>query len=1179
MNLIELFDQNQQISQVAEPIQPNYRQLVTGLEGSARAVWLAGLFQKTQKSLIVVLANSQQLDSLNSDLSNLLDEDQVQNFPVAEVLAAELALSSPEFRSQRVITLDRLVHQKPTIVLTTLGGVQKILPAPTVFAQYTIALKTGDTVDLTDLIQKLVDMGYVRQKLVASPGEFAIRGDIIDIFPINASLPYRIELFDTEIDGLRSFDPETQRSIENLEQVQVLPASEVVLTVQQLKETGLKLQKKLDQRVPELENDPKLQQALQQKIQFVIDQLVQGQRPENIGLFLAEIFKKTATLLNYIQDDEVLLLDDYPRLQAQSRQHLAETAQWQTDLLEQGQILKTQKVEHDLMDDLRKDKHPRIYLSLFQKGMGRLHLDAIVNLKSRTPQKFFSQMPLVKTEMDRWLKEKATVVVLVAQAARLAKVSETFSDFEIHNLMTGINDIEPQRIQLVPGTLQSGFEIVDSKVVVLTEAELFNQPPKKKVRSLAIDNAERIKSYNDLKAGDYVVHVNHGIGKFMGTETMTVDGVKQDYLTILYQSNAKLFIPVTQLNLIQKYVASEGKTPRINKLGGTEWQKTKRKVASKIEDIADDLIELYAQRESERGFAFSPDNSYQQEFEDAFAYSETPDQLRSVAEIKQDMESNRPMDRLLVGDVGFGKTEVALRAAFKAVQDGKQVAFLVPTTILAQQHFETMQQRFTDFPVNIGVLSRFQTKAQTTETLQALKKGQVDIVVGTHRLLSQDVRFSDLGLLIIDEEQRFGVKHKERIKQLKANVDVLTLTATPIPRTLNMSMVGVRDLSVIETPPANRYPIQTYVMEQNPGAIHEAIAREMDRNGQVFYLHNRVGDIERTVEKLQALVPEATITYAHGQMGENQLENVIMSFINNEADVLVATTIIESGVDMPNANTIIVENADHYGLSQLYQLRGRVGRSNRVAYAYFTHQPDKVLTEVSEKRLQAVKDFTELGSGFKIAMRDLSIRGAGNLLGSQQHGFIDSVGYDLYSQMLSEAVAARKGKTAVKRTNSEIELKIEAYIPSAYIEDEQQKIEMYKRIRQVDSLETLDDISEDLVDRFGDYPQEVDYLLQVAKLKFLADQALIENISQNDKQLTLTLSSASFEAVQGEGIFQALAKTKMHAAVKDTNQKIAVRMTIQPKMTLDDWLTQLIAFVTDLAQQVTKTQPTPSRQV
>ncbi|WP_057002838.1 transcription-repair coupling factor [Agrilactobacillus composti] len=1168
MNLMELFDQSGQISQVADNLQPDFRQLVTGLEGSARSVWLAGLFQKAQRSILVVLANSQQLDYLNSDLSSLIDEDQIQTFPAAEVLAAETAFSSPEFRSQRVITMNRLVQDQPTIVLTTLAGIQKILPDPATFKQYAIEIDMESTVDPTDLTQKLGVMGYNRQKLVASPGEFALRGDIIDIFPINASLPIRIELFDTDVDSLRSFDPETQRSIEKLDQVEILPATELVLTKAQLTQAGDKLQAALDQRLLTLEQDPKLQQALGQQVQHVIDLLQSGERPENLGLFIHELLPKVHTLLDFLQPDDVVLVDDYTRLQEQNQAHIAETANWQTDLLDHGQIITAEKLDQDFLNQLKKDKRPRIYLSLFQKGMGRLRLDKISNLKARTPQKFFSQMPMIKTEMDRWRKDKATVVVLIAQAARLDKVANTFRDFEIDSLMTGPEGIEPQRVQLIPGVLQSGFEQPDNKVVVLTEQELFNQPPKKKVRSLAIDNAERIKSYNDLKPGDYVVHVNHGIGKFLGTQTMAVDGVKQDYLSILYQNNAKLFIPVSQLNLVQKYVASEGKSPHVNKLGGTEWQKTKRKVAARIEDIADDLIELYAQRAAEKGFAFSPDNAYQREFEAAFPYSETPDQLRSADEIKHDMESSQPMDRLLVGDVGFGKTEVALRAAFKAVQDGKQVAFLVPTTILAQQHYETMLARFADFPVSIGVLSRFQTKAQMTEDLKELKKGQLDIVVGTHRLLSKDVQFKDLGLLIVDEEQRFGVKHKERIKQLKANIDVLTLTATPIPRTLNMSMVGVRDLSVIETPPTNRYPIQTYVMEQNAGATREAILRELERNGQVFYLHNRVNDIEQTVSRLEALVPEATITYAHGQMTENQLENVIMSFLNNEFNVLVTTTIIESGIDMPNANTIIVENADHYGLSQLYQLRGRVGRSSRVAYAYFTYQPDKVLTEVSEKRLQAIKDFTELGSGFKIAMRDLSIRGAGNLLGSQQHGFIDSVGYDMYSQMLSEAVAKRRGKQAPKRTDSEIELKLEAYIPENYIEDAQQKIEMYKRVRQIDSLADLTEIQDDLIDRFGDYPEQVTRLLQVAKLKFLADQALVKHIGQKNQRLTVTISQSGFEKITGAGVFEALAKTKMHATVSDVQTAVEVVLIIQPKMTVDDWLPQLTDFVADLAARV-----------
>ena len=715
--------------------------------------------------------------------------------------------------------------------------------------------------------------------------------------------------------------------------------------------------------------------------------------------------------------------------------------------------------------------------------------------------------------------------------------------------------------------MQAGFELPQEKIVAITEKEIFQKTTKKQTRRQTVTNAERLKSYNELKAGDYVVHANHGIGKYIGMETLEVDGVHQDYMTILYQNDDKLFIPVTQLNLIQKYVASEAKAPRINKLGGSEWTKTKRKVSSKIEDIADDLIKLYA-RESEKGYAFGPDDAYQKEFENAFPYSETDDQLRSAAEIKRDMEKEKPMDRLLVDDVGYGKTEVALRAAFKAIKESKQVAFLVPTTILAQQHYETMLERFEGFPVNIGLLSRFRTRKQQKETIEQLRTGQVDIVVGTHRILSKDIEFSDLGLLIIDEEQRFGVKHKERLKQLRAQVDVLTLTATPIPRTLHMSMLGVRDLSVIETPPANRYPIQTYVMEKNPGAIREAIHREMGRGGQVFYLYNRVETIEQKVEEIQELVPEARIGYAHGQMTEAQLENTLFEFIEGQYDVLVTTTIIETGVDIPNANTLFVENADYMGLSTLYQLRGRVGRSSRVAYAYFMYEQQKILNEVSEKRLQAIKDFTELGSGFKIAMRDLSIRGAGNLLGAQQHGFIDAVGFDMYSQMLSEAVSRKQGKNSqVEKTTVEIDLGVDAYLPETYVADQRQKIEIYKRIRELDSQEMLDELEDDLLDRFGEYPEEVAHLLTIGQIKMDGDRALLETIRKQEAHIVFTLSKVGTKRYSVEQLFEALTATKLKASLGVEKEQMVIRLTIPNQMEEAVWLQEIQKFVKALREQ------------
>jgi len=773
---------------------------------------------------------------------------------------------------------------------------------------------------------------------------------------------------------------------------------------------------------------------------------------------------------------------------------------------------------------------------------------------------FFSQMPMVKVEADRWKKQGATVIVLVDDAKRAQKVEQTFADFEIKSVISNGTILEGQ-LQIMVGKMHNGFELPEDKFAILTERELFNKLTKRAPRNQKISNAERLKSYTELAVGDYVVHVNHGVGVYQGMETLEIGGIHQDYMSIHYQDGGNLFVPVSQIKLVQKYVSSDAKVPKLNKLGGTEWAKTKRKVTAKIEDIADELIELYAKRDAEKGYAFSRDTVEQQEFEQAFPYTETQDQLRSVAEIKEDMQKDKPMDRLLVGDVGYGKTEVAMRAVFKAVMDGKQAAVLVPTTILAEQHYENFVQRFSDYPFTIGLLSRFRSKKEQEETIEKLRKGSVDIVIGTHRLLSKDVQFLDLGLLIVDEEQRFGVKHKERLKQLKSQVDVLTLTATPIPRTLHMSMLGVRDLSVIETPPANRYPVQTFVMEQNPMTIRDGIEREMARGGQVFYLYNRVETIEKKADELRALVPGCRVGVIHGQMSETTLENILFQFIEGEYDVLVTTTIIETGVDIPNVNTLFIENADYMGLSQLYQLRGRVGRTNRIAYAYLMYQPDKVLTEVSEKRLQAMRDFTELGSGFKIAMRDLSIRGAGNLLGKQQHGFIDSVGFDLYSQLLSEAVLKKQGKEVKSDEETvEIDLQIDAYIPSSYIQDERQKIEMYKRIRSIDSVEAYEELLDDFIDRFGDFPDEVSALAEVGLIKHYANEIDVVSIKRKDNSVTITIDTPSATRLQGVPVFEALGPVKLPAQVANKGESLQILLNITQKP-VDLWLEQVKLFV------------------
>lgn len=1138
------------------------RHLVTGLAGSARTVFLAAAVSEQKHPLLIIENDRNHADELAADLGNLLPASSLYSFPVEDVLAAEAATTSLDAREERIEALNFLMGDEPGAVVTSMPGLRRLLPELKQWQAAQLHFDSSSEIDPQTLAAKLVALGYRRDNLVNAPGMFAIRGGIIDIYPLNEDYPIRIELFDTEVDSIRQFDADTQRSRDKLDSVTIVPANDMLASATQMQAAAASMNLAA-QRYAEHAGDDAQDQvaaAFAQKVGNLADQLGQGILPEEMAEYSAALYPEGTTISDYLPAGSTVVFDDYTRILDGDAETLQEYGAQAGNPLQKVQppLRPVQELE-------RSDKHCHVFLSLFQKGMGNLRLSSITNVQARSVQQFFSQLPLLKTEASRWAKQGQTVLLLIQEPIREPKVLASLRDFEINAQLGDESKIVPGQMQVIHGNLANGFEMPGAKLVVLTEHDLFNAKPKRRVRHQTLANAERLKSYNELEVGDYVVHVNHGIGIYKGIQTLSVDGVHQDYITIQYRDKGELFIPVTQLNMVQKYVASEGKKPTINKLGGGEWQKTKKRVAAKIEDIADDLIDLYATRAAEKGFAFAKDDALQAEFEAEFPYPETADQIRSVKEIKHDMEQPRPMDRLLVGDVGFGKTEVALRAAFKAITNGKQVAMLVPTTILAQQHYETMLERFADFPVKVGMLSRFATSTQVKETLAGLANGTVDIVVGTHRLLSKDVHYKDLGLLIIDEEQRFGVKHKERIKQMRKNVDVLTLTATPIPRTLNMSMLGVRDLSVIETPPTNRYPIQTFVMEQNALATRSAIQREIERGGQVFYLHNRVEDIQRTVSNLEQLVPEANIVYAHGQMSENQLETVIADFVHGEADILVTTTIIETGVDMPNVNTLIIEDADRYGLAQLYQLRGRVGRSSRIAYAYFMYRQGKVLTEVAEKRLAAIKDFTELGSGFKIAMRDLSIRGAGNLLGSQQHGFIDSVGYDLYTQMLQEAVARKRGHKQVQKTDAELSLNVEAYLPSDYVSDPRQKVEIYKRVRQVENQEQERELEDDLIDRFGDYPEQVTTLITVAHIKRLADVALVDSIKRSDRKVTVRLSKRASAGASGEPIFAALGKTKLRATVAQSAGHLVVTLLIEKGMAQSAWLQELQQFAGGLA--------------
>lgn len=1080
-------------------------QLIAGLSGGAKPVFFKAFQQSIEKPVLIVSPNLYQAQRTYDNLIKMFGEDFVHLYPAEELVAAEFSMSSYELRAQRIETIDHMARVGKGIYITPIAGMRRFLPSKEKWLGNHLEATVDDTIDVEKWVEKLIAMNYTRQEMVTAPGDFALRGGILDIYPLHLENPIRIELFDTDIDSIRTFSAETQRSIDKVESITVLPAAEFVWTLEELQAMANRLEEELAISLKKVK-DEHIKEQLTVHMSHDIALMKEGTVPEGVLKYAAFSSEQPTSLGTYFATEGTIIFDEIGRIIEVLDSLEAEEEEWMLSLIEEGKNVHASKLSFTFDEINRMLPHKKMYLSLFVRTIPGITVKETMTISCKPMQKFQGQIEMLKSEIERWKQGHFAVYVLADGEERMQKIQGIFRDYDIQANLSKSNE-ESHGIFIVDGDLSDGFELPLQKIAVITDAELFKGRPKRRTKSQKVSNAERIKSYSEIKPGDYVVHANHGIGKYIGIENMSQGGIEKDYLEIHFREGDKLYVPTDKIDLIQKYVGSGEVEPSLHKLGGTAWKRTKSKVSAAVQDIADDLIKLYAQREAERGYAFAEDDDMQRSFENAFPYEETEDQLRSIEEVKKDMESVRPMDRLLCGDVGYGKTEVAIRAAFKAINDNKQVAFLVPTTILAQQHYETIQERFEGYPIEVSLLNRFKTRKEQTETLKGLKAGTVDIVVGTHRLLSKDVEYLDLGLLIVDEEQRFGVTHKERLKQLKTNVDVLTLTATPIPRTLHMSMLGVRDLSVIETPPADRFPVQTYVMEHNYPLIREAIEREMGRGGQVFYLYNRVEDMTKRVDEIKQLVPDARVSYAHGQMTENELEATILSFLEGEFDVLVTTTIIETGIDIPNVNTLIVHDADRMGLSQLYQLRGRVGRSNRVAYGYFLYQRDKVLTEVAENRLQAIKEFTELGSGFKIAMRDLSIRGAGNLLGSQQHGFIDSVGFDLYSQMLQEAIEERKtGVVKADIPDLEISLPVNAFIPDSYIRDGFQKIQMYKRVKAIDSEEEYTELVGEMIDRFGDLPLETEQLLRIARMKVFGRIAKVESIKQQKSKIEIRFS-------------------------------------------------------------------------
>lgn len=1101
--LINAFAADTDVQSVISGIRKGMReQMISGLAGSSRQVLIAALREDVERPMLVVTHNMFSAQKIAEDLQECLSSENVLLYPANELVAAEAAISSPETLAQRMDVLIKLSQGYRGIVVVPFSGVRRYLPISSVMAEAQVEVQVGQSLPIDAFLRQMTALGYTRADRVELRGDMSVRGGIVDFYPLTASQAYRIEWFGDDVDSIRTFDPADQRSLDRLESYVVPPCQELLADGHRMETAANHAQRLLEKQLDKM-TDRTAKDRLRTELGGEIERLREHVYFPEIYKYISLLYPERQTILDYMPADTLLILDEPTRLIETAKQLERDEAEWSMHLLQNGKSLPDLALARDTEEILHHRPFPTLFLSLFLRQIPHSQPQNILNMTSRSMQNFHGQMNVLKAEMERWRKTGATVMMLAGNAERMERMRRVLDDYSI------------ETPTLLEGNLQSGFELPSSHLVIITEGEMFSQKQRKaRKMDKKVDNAERIKSYTELKVGDYVVHHNHGIGKYVGIGTLEIAGIHKDYLHILYAGGDKLSVPIEQVDMIQKYVGNEDKEPKVNKLGGSEWTRAKSKVKASVQDIADDLIKLYAERQTAPGYAFGQDTSYQNEFEAMFPYDETRDQLRAIEEIKKDMEKTQPMDRLLCGDVGYGKTEVAIRAAFKSAMDSKQVAVLVPTTILAQQHYETFRERFAGYPINVQVLSRFRSRKEQNETMKGLKAGTVDVVIGTHRLLSQDIIFKSLGLLIVDEEQRFGVSHKEKLKKLKTNVDVLTLTATPIPRTLHMSMLGVRDLSVIETPPENRFPVQTYVVEYSPSLVRESIERELARGGQVYYLYNRVQGIYQMAEQINALVPGARVAVGHGQMSEQELEKTILDFLDGESDVLVSTSIIETGVDIPNVNTLIVHDADKMGLSQLYQLRGRVGRSNRIAYAYFTYQRDKVLTEVAEKRLQSIKEFTELGSGFKIAMRDLSIRGAGNLLGAEQHGFIASVGFDMYSQMLADEIAKRKAEMSGEEIKEEkpvsmlIDISVDAYLPSDYIYDSIQKIEIYKKVAAIRTFEEADDVIDELVDRFGDLPQAVSNLLAVARLKVYGTMYGIEQLSGKGDDLLLRYAAS-----------------------------------------------------------------------
>ena len=1133
MNFKDLLLENQKFKKIAKNINTS-AQSISGLSGSRISYFAVNFLKKAEKDIVFFLPDNYYLQQMQEDLIRLIGKEEFLVFPEEEILPHEQLMPDLTTMSERTKVLTELIFsfdQKKKIILTTPAAVFKKLPPRGIYQSKSINLKKGSEINIDQIRQRLFALGYKREEMVEAPGQYSIRGGIIDIFTLLDEQPFRIELFGDEVDSIRKIDLTAQRSKEEINQLTVPPFANLVIDEEVVDRAYPKLEAAYSKAVSKLAENNYQEEAsyLRKKAKKMLEDLKEKHRFPGFEQFLPFYYDETSNFFDYLEESIIFAVRPN-KIEQLTHDYYQEITETHARLLEQGMVfpeyLDNFITESEFENEITKNRVVDIN-SEFEENQVAEN-DIHFNTSSLEP--FHGQLELFTEKIMELLQKKYRIAITLNSASKKRRVKMFLEE---KNLVVGEN-FDQSRIVIFPDSLAEGFVFDDIKLAVFSDKEVFGNEQKRKRKIGDFEDGVEISSINDLKAGDFVVHENHGIGKYLGVKTLEIQGQHKDYLVLKYAGEDKLYVPTEKIQLVQKYIGSDAGNPKLYKLGSSDWKKVKEKVQKSVEEMAVGLLELYAERETLTGYQFSEDDVWQQEFEDAFPFEETPDQKEAIKKVKSDMESEKPMDRLLCGDVGYGKTEVAVRAAFKAALDSKQTAVLVPTTILAQQHYTTFAERIEDFPVRVGVISRFISAAEQRKTLKKLIKGEIDILIGTHRLLSKDVIFDDLGLLIIDEEQRFGVTHKEKLKDLKRNVDVLTLTATPIPRTLHMALVGVRDMSLIETPPENRYPIRTFIKEHNKELIASAIRRELAREGQIYFVHNRVKDIEKTAGKLQKLMPEAKIAVAHGQMNEKRLEKIMYDFYHQQFDILVCTTIIETGLDIPNVNTIIINHADKMGLSQLYQLRGRVGRTNRIAYAYLLYERDRILPEVAEKRLEAIKEFSSLGSGFKIAMRDLEIRGAGNLLGPEQSGHIAAVGFSLYTKLLEGTIEELKGKKEQTQIEVEIDLNLDAYIPDDYIKYEARKIEIYKKIKSIeneaDALDTIDE----LIDRFGEPPLEVMRLVNTARLKFLAAELNIDLIKEDSGRIKCQFINS--EVVDGSKLVEFSKKYRRKIKIKSAKK-------------------------------------------